>query len=564
LHGKPEARASEEVSSVTQPRPRPITEVAASVGLTEAELVPHGREIAKVSVRALDARRDAPSGKLVVVSSITPTPPGDGKTTVTIGLGQALWRIGRRAVIALREPSIGPCLGIKGGGTGGGRSQVIPSDSINLHFTGDIHAVETAHNLLAACLDNHLYFDNTLRIDPRQVLFRRAMDMNDRALREIVLGLGGRFQGYPREEGFLITAASEVMAVLCLAEDLMDLKARLGRILLGFTFDGKPVRAQDLKVTGAMAALLRDAIHPNLVQTLEGTPALVHGGPFANIAHGCNSVIATKLALKLGEICITEAGFGFDLGAEKFFDIKCGYARLRPDGVVLVATARALKYHGGVTMAAVDHEDLPAIKRGMANLEKHVEDIRLFGVPVVVALNRFPSDTDAELAAIVEHCAALNVPAVPANVFGEGGAGGEKLAATLVDVLARHPSQFHPLYDWAAPVKTKIHTIATRMYGAERVVYTKRADGQIAQAEALGYGGLPICMAKTQRSLSDDPALLGRPRDFTVTVGEVRISAGAGFLVPITGDILTMPGLPRVPSAERIDVDAEGRITGLV
>jgi formate--tetrahydrofolate ligase len=549
---------------VTQPRPRPIREVAAGVGLSEDELVPHGREIAKVSVRALRARRDAPSGKLVVVSSITPTPPGDGKTTVTIGLGQALWRIGRRAVIALREPSIGPCLGIKGGGTGGGRSQVVPSDSINLHFTGDIHAVETAHNLLAACLDNHLYFDNTLRIDPRQVLFRRAMDMNDRALREIVLGLGGRFQGYPREEGFLITAASEVMAVLCLAEDLADLKARLGRILLGFTFDGKPVHAQDLKVTGAMAALLRDAIHPNLVQTLEGTPALVHGGPFANIAHGCNSVIATKLALKLGEICVTEAGFGFDLGAEKFFDIKCGYAGLRPDGVVLVATARALKYHGGVTMAAVDHEDLPAIKRGMANLEKHVEDIRHFGVPVVVALNRFPSDTDAELAAIVDYCAALGVRAVPANVFGEGGVGGEKLAATLVDVLATQPSQFTPLYDWAAPVKTKIHTIATRMYGAERVVYTKRADGQIAQAEALGYGGLPICMAKTQRSLSDDPTLLGRPRDFTVTVGEVRISAGAGFLVPITGDILTMPGLPRVPSAERIDVDAEGRITGLV
>ena len=550
--------------SVTPGRPRPITEVAASVGLADEELVPYGREIAKVSVRALGARRDAPSGKLVVVSSITPTPPGDGKTTVTIGLGQALWRIGRRAVIALREPSIGPCLGIKGGGTGGGRSQVLPADSINLHFTGDIHAVETAHNLLAACLDNHLYHDNALRIDPRQVLFRRAMDMNDRALREIVLGLGGRFQGYPREEGFLITAASEVMALLCLSEDLMDLKTRLGRILLGFTFDGRPVLAQDLKVTGAMAALLRDAIHPNLVQTLEGTPALVHGGPFANIAHGCNSVIATKLALKLGEICVTEAGFGFDLGAEKFFDIKCGYAGLRPDGVVLVATARALKYHGGVPMSAVDQEDLPAIKRGMANLEKHVEDIHLFGVPVVVALNRFPSDTDAELAAIVEHCAELGVPAVPANVFGEGGAGGEKLAATLMDVLARHPSQFRPLYDWAAPVKAKIHTIATRMYGAERVAYTKRAEGQIAQAETLGYGGLPICMAKTQRSLSDDPTLLGRPRDFTVTVSEVRISAGAGFLVPITGDILTMPGLPRVPSAERIDVGADGRITGLV
>jgi formate--tetrahydrofolate ligase len=441
---------------------------------------------------------------------------------------------------------------------------VLPAESINLHFTGDIHAVETAHNLLAASLDNHLYHDNALRIDPRQILFRRAMDMNDRALREIVLGLGGRFQGYPREDGFLITAASEVMALLCLAEDLMDLKTRLGRILLAFTFDGRPVLAGDLKVTGAMAALLRDAIHPNLVQTLEGTPALVHGGPFANIAHGCNSVIATKLALKLGEICVTEAGFGFDLGAEKFFDIKCGYAGLRPDAVVLVATARALKYHGGVPMSAVDGEDLPAIKRGMANLEQHVENIRLFGVPVVVALNRFPSDTDAELHAIVEHCAALDVRAVPANVFGEGGAGGEALATALAGLLEREPARFRPLYDWAAPVKTKIHTIATRMYGAERVAYTKRAEGQIAQAEALGYGGLPICMAKTQRSLSDDPALLGRPRDFTVTVNEVRISAGAGFLVPITGEILTMPGLNRVPNAERIDVDAEGRITGLV
>jgi formate--tetrahydrofolate ligase len=546
------------------PRPRPIAEVAAGLGLAAEELIPFGREVAKVPVRALVARRDAPSGKLVVVSSITPTPPGDGKTTVTIGLGQALWRIGRRAVVALREPSIGPCLGIKGGGTGGGRAQVHPADSINLHFTGDLHAVESAHNLLAACLDNHLYHDNALRIDPRQILFRRAMDMNDRALREIVLGLGGRFQGYPREEGFLITAASEVMALLCLAEDLMDLKARLGRILLGFSFDGRPVLAADLKVTGAMAALLRDAVHPNLVQTLEGTPALVHGGPFANIAHGCNSVIATKLALRLGEICVTEAGFGFDLGAEKFFDIKCGYAGLRPDAVVLVATARALKYHGGVPMSAVDQEDLPAIKRGMANLEKHVEDIRLFGVPLVVALNRFPSDTDAELSAVVDHCAALDVRAVPADVFGEGGAGGERLATALVDVLAREPSRFQPLYDWGAPVKVKIDTIATRMYGAERVVYTKRAEGQIAQAEALGYGKLPICMAKTQRSLSDDPTLLGRPRDFTVTVGEVRISAGAGFLVPITGEILTMPGLPRVPNAERIDVDADGRITGLV
>jgi formate--tetrahydrofolate ligase len=543
---------------------KPIAEVAGAVGLADEELIPYGRHKAKVHVRALAARRSRPDGKLVVVSSITPTPPGDGKTTVTIGLGQALHRLGCRAVIALREPSVGPCLGIKGGGTGGGQAQVVPADEINLHFTGDIHAVGSAHNLLAACLDNHLFHDNALRIDPRQILFRRALDMNDRALRQIVLGLGGRFQGYPREEGFLITAASEVMALLCLAEDLADLKARLDRILLAFTFDGRPVLARDLEVSGAMAALLREAIHPNLVQTREGTPALVHGGPFANIAHGCNSVLATRLALKLGEVCVTEAGFGFDLGAEKFFDIKCGYAGLRPDAVVLVATARALKYHGGVPMSAVDREDLPAIKAGMANLEKHVEDIRLFGVPLVVALNRFPSDTDRELEAIVEHCAALGVRAAVAEVFARGGAGGERLGAALLDLLAAEPADFRPLYDWAAPIKAKIETIATRMYGAERVVYSKRAEGQIAQAEALGYAGLPICMAKTQRSLSDDPTLLGRPRDFTVTVGELRISAGAGFLVPLTGDILTMPGLPRSPNAERIDVDAEGTITGLL
>ncbi len=542
---------------------KPITEVAAALGLDEAELIPFGRHKAKVHVRALETRRGMPNGKLVVVSSITPTPPGDGKTTVTIGLGQALSRLGRRAVVALREPSIGPCLGVKGGGTGGGRAQIVPADEINLHFTGDLHAVASAHNLLAACLDNHLYHDNALRIDPRQILICRTVDMNDRALRELVLGLGGRFQGYPREEGFLITAASEVMALLCLAEDLMDLKTRLGRILIAFTFDGRPVFAQDLRVTGAMAALLRDAIHPNLVQTLEGSPALVHGGPFANIAHGCNSVLATKLALKLGEVCVTEAGFGFDLGAEKFFDIKCGYAGLVPDAVVLVATARALKYHGGVPMADVDREDLLAIKAGMANLEKHVEDIRLFGVPLVVALNRFPSDTDRELAAIVGHCAALDVRAVVADVFQRGGAGGEDLGRALDELLAREPTRFRPLYDWSAPVKAKIETIVTRMYGADRVVYAKRADAQIAQAEALGYAALPICMAKTQRSLSDDPALLGRPRDFTVTVSELRISAGAGFLVPLTGDIMTMPGLPRSPNAERIDVDAEGRITGL-
>ena len=542
----------------------PITDVAAGLGLDAADVLPYGHDKAKVDLRALARRAGQPDGKLVLVSSITPTPPGDGKTTITIGLGQGLTRLGRRAVIALREPSLGPCFGVKGGGTGGGRSQVVPAADINLHFTGDIHAVESAHNLLAACLDNHLFHGNTLGLDPRQVLFRRAMDMNDRALRDIVVGLGGRLGGVPREAGFLITAASEVMAVLCLADGLADLKARLGRILVGFTPAGKPVHAADLQVTGAMAALLREAIHPNLVQTLEGTPAFVHGGPFANIAHGCNSAVATRLALKLGEVVVTEAGFGSDLGAEKFFDIKCRYAGLRPDAVVLVATARALKYHGGVPMSAVDREDPAAVERGMANLAQHVAGVREFGLPLVVALNRFPADTDRELAGIVAHCADLGVRAVVAEVFARGGAGGEGLAAALGELLAGPPPVFRPLYDWAAPPRAKIETIATRLYGADGVAYTRQAEQDLDRAEALGLGGLPVCMAKTQRSLSDDPARLGRPRGFTVTVREVRISAGAGFLVPITGDMMTMPGLPRVPSAERVDVDAEGRITGLV
>jgi formate--tetrahydrofolate ligase len=543
---------------------RPIGEVAAELGLAPADVLPYGHDKAKVHQRALAARRSQPDGKLVLVSSITPTPPGDGKTTVSVGLAQGLARLGRRAVVALREPSIGPCFGVKGGGTGGGRAQLVPGEDINLHFNGDIHAVEAAHNLLAAVLDNHLFHDNPLRIDPRQVALRRAMDMNDRALRHLVIGLGGRVQGVPREDGFLITAASEVMALLCLAEDLADLKRRLGRMLVGFTFDGTPVHADDLKVVGAMAALLRDAIHPNLVQTFEGTPALVHGGPFANIAHGCNSVVATRLALKLGEIAITEAGFAFDLGAEKFLDIKCGYAGLHPDAVVLVATARALKYHGGITMAQVDREDLRAIEKGMPNLEKHVENARAFGLPVVVAVNRFPSDTEAELAAVVRHCAALGVRAAPADVFARGGEGGRALGEALLQVLADEPARFRPLYDWGLPIKAKIETIATRMYGARGVDYSRRADAQIAQAEALGHGGLPVCMAKTQRSLSDDPARLGRPEGFTITVSDIRVSAGAGFVVALTGEMMTMPGLPRVPSAERIDVDVEGRITGLI
>ena len=542
---------------------RPIEAVAADAGLAAGEVIPYGRHAAKVPLAALQARRGGPDGKLVVVSTITPTPAGEGKTTVSIGLAQGLCRRGRRAVAALREPSIGPCLGVKGGGTGGGRSQVLPMEDINLHFTGDIHAVGSAHNLLAAAVDNHVYHSNELGIDPRQVLWRRVMDMNDRALRQIVLGLGGKTQGVPREDGFLITAASEVMALLCLSDDLADLKARLNRILVGFTYAGKPVLAEALGVTGAMAALLRDAINPNLVQTTEGTPALIHGGPFANIAHGCNSVVATRLALKLGEVCVTEAGFGFDLGAEKFFDIKCRTANLAPDAVVLVATLRALKYHGGIPLADLDKENLRAIALGMDNLEKHVEDIRMFRVPLVVALNRFPSDTEAEMDLVRRSCESLGVPAVAADVFGQGGAGALDLADAVWHTVQHLPSRFMPLYDWELPVKDKIERIAKVMYGAGSVYYTRAARAQIERAEALGYGRLPICMAKTPQSLSDDPAVIGRPRDFEVAVREVRISAGAGFLVPITGEILTMPGLPKRPNALRIDVDAQGRITGL-
>ena len=543
--------------------PRPIAEIAHSLGLAENEWVPHGRLIAKLNLSAIRARQGGPDGKLVVVSSVTPTPAGEGKTTVTIGLGQGLQRLGKRALITLREPSIGPTLGQKGGGAGGGRSFLIPMEQINLHFTGDFHAVTTAHNLLAAMIDNHLFHGNALRIDPRQVLWRRVMDMNDRALRNIVLGLGGKQQGFPREDGFLITAASEVMALLCLAQDLNDLKARLGKILVALTFDGSPVLAGALNATGAMAALLRDAVHPNLVQTSEGVPALVHGGPFANIAHGANSVVATKLGLKLGDYCVTEAGFGVDLGAEKFFDIKCAYAGLRPDAVVLVATARALKYHGGVPVNELDRENLEAIRKGMANLEKHVEAIRLFKVPQIVAVNRFGSDTERELALVQERCAGLGVRSEIADVYARGGEGGEALARGLLTLLDQESSAFTPLYDWALPIKEKIGIIAEKMYGAWGVAYTRQADRQVAQAEALGYGALPICIAKTPRSLSDDPALYGRPRDFTVTVSEVRISAGAGFLVAITGEIMTMPGLPAIPNAEHIDVDADGRITGL-
>jgi formate--tetrahydrofolate ligase len=542
---------------------RPIADIARELGLAAEEWLPYGRDKAKVLLPALRARSGKPDGKLVVVTAITPTPAGDGKTTMTIGLGQALWRVGARPVIALREPSIGPTLGMKGGGTGGGRSQVVPMEDINLHFTGDFHAVTSAHNLLAAAVDNHLHHGNALGMDVRQVLWGRVLDLNDRALRNVVVGLGGRMDGVPREAAFLITSASEIMAALCLAEDLSDLRARLGRMLVALKPDGTAVLADELKVTGAMAALLRDAVHPNLVQTMEGTPALVHGGPFGNIAHGCNSVVATRMALKLGDICLTEAGFATDLGAEKFFDIKCRLAGLRPDAAMIVATARALKYHGGVPLPELGKENVEALVRGLDNLEAHVGCVRQFKVPVLVGLNRYPTDTEREYQAVLDRCGTLGVPAYVADVFGRGGEGGEDLARGLLKLLESERSAFAPLYPLDAPVKAKLETIATRIYGADGVDYPKKVDRQIAQAEALGYGRLPVCVAKTQRSLSDDPTLLNRPRGFRITINDVRISAGAGFLVALAGDITTMPGLPRKPNAEGVDVTPDGVITGL-
>jgi len=542
---------------------RPIADIARELGLAAEEWLPYGRDKAKVLLPALRARSGKPDGKLVVVTAITPTPAGDGKTTMTIGLGQALWRVGARPVIALREPSIGPTLGMKGGGTGGGRSQVVPMEDINLHFTGDFHAVTSAHNLLAAAVDNHLHHGNALGMDVRQVLWGRVLDLNDRALRNVVVGLGGRMDGVPREAAFLITSASEIMAALCLAEDLSDLRARLGRMVVALKPDGGAVLADELKVTGAMAALLRDAVHPNLVQTMEGTPALVHGGPFGNIAHGCNSVVATRMALKLGDICLTEAGFATDLGAEKFFDIKCRLAGLRPAAAMIVATARALKYHGGVPLPELGKENVEALSRGLDNLEAHVGCVRQFKVPVLVGLNRYPTDTEREYQAVLDRCGTLGVPAYVADVFGRGGEGGEDLARGLLKLLESERSAFAPLYPLDAPVKAKLETIATRIYGADGVDYPKKVDRQIAQAEALGYGRLPVCVAKTQRSLSDDPTLLNRPRGFRITINDVRISAGAGFLVALAGDITTMPGLPRKPNAEGVDVTPDGVITGL-
>jgi formate--tetrahydrofolate ligase len=543
--------------------PAPIGEIAERLGLANKHLLPYGHDKGKIDLEALnEPRKRSTPPKLILVSAVTPTRAGEGKTTTTIGLGQAFAKLGQSVCIALREPSLGPCMGMKGGATGGGASQVIPIESINLHFTGDLHAVTTAHNLLAAALDNRIYFDEEPRIDPRRVSWRRVIDMNDRALRNCVIGLGGTTQGVPRETGFDITAASEVMAMLCLAESFDDLRARLDRTLVAFTGDGKPVTAADVGVTGAMLALLKDAMMPNLVQTLEGTPALVHGGPFANIAHGCNSVLATKMAMHLADWVVTEAGFGFDLGGEKFFDIKCQSAGLDTAAVVLVATVRALKLHGGVRYEELGKPDPDAVQRGLCNLAKHVESVRCFDETPVVAINRFASDTPEEHAEIQRFCDEDGVACALSDHFAKGGAGAIRLAELVMKQSEQSPKPFTPLYRWTDTVESKITTVATKMYGAAKVVISPQAQRMIAEAERLGCDKLPVCIAKTQSSLSDDPSRVGRPKDFTLTVRDIQINAGAGFLVALTGDIMRMPGLPKRPAAEQMNV-VGGNIVGL-
>ena len=551
-----------DIEIAQEAKPLPITDIADACGMDGVYIEQYGRYKAKIDNRFLK-ETNRPDGKLVLVTAITPTPAGEGKTTTTVGLADGLRRIGRNAVVALREPSLGPVFGIKGGAAGGGYAQVVPMEDINLHFTGDFHAIGAANNMLAAMLDNHIQQGNALGIDVKRITWRRCVDMNDRQLRSIVDGLGGRMQGVPREDGFDITVASEVMAVLCLASDIPDLKARLGRIVVGYTYDDAPVTAADLKAAGAMAALLKDALKPNLVQTLEHTPALIHGGPFANIAHGCNSVTATRMALKLGDYAITEAGFGADLGAEKFLDIKCRMAGLKPDAVVVVATVRALKHHGGAARAELGREDLAALERGLPNLLQHVDNIKnVFGLPCVVAINAFPTDTAAELKLVEEKCRELGVSVALSEVWAKGGAGGTALAEEVVR-LCEQPSDFRYSYALGGSIEEKLETICRRIYHADGVVLTPAAQKQARRLTELGFGELPICMAKTQYSFSDDPSLLGAPRGFTVTVRNLKVSAGAGFLVALTGDIMTMPGLPKVTAAERIDVDENGRISGL-
>ena len=540
----------------------PITEIAAKLNIDENTLEPYGRTKAKIDITAL---KDAPrKGKLILVTAINPTPAGEGKTTTSVGLADALSLLGKKTVLALREPSLGPVFGVKGGAAGGGYAQVVPMEDINLHFTGDFHAIGAANNLLAAMLDNHIQQGNALGIDVRKITWKRCVDMNDRQLRNIVCGLGGKPNGTPREDGFDITVASEIMAVLCLASDLKDLKERLGRMVVGYTYADKPVLARDLKAEGAMTALLKDAIKPNLVQTLEHTPALIHGGPFANIAHGCNSVSATDTALKLGDYVVTEAGFGADLGAEKFLDIKCRYAGLNPDAVVIVATVRALKHHGGCAKADLNKENLPALEAGLPNLVRHVENItKVYGLPAVVAINRFDCDTEAELAMIREACGKFGVNVALSEVWGKGGAGGEELAREVLRVIDEEENKFSFAYELDAPLTEKIEAVARRVYGADGVDFAPSAAKELKRLEELGYGNLPVCMAKTQYSFSDDPAKLGAPSNYRITVRKAKVSAGAGFVVVLTGEVMTMPGLPKVPAAESIDVDENGKIVGL-
>jgi len=540
-----------------------IGKVAEKIGIEESELEYYGKYKAKLSKSVWERVKTNPDGKLVLVTAINPTPAGEGKTTITVGLGQAMSRIGKKAMIALREPSLGPVMGVKGGAAGGGYAQVVPMEDINLHFTGDFHAITAANNLLCAMIDNHITQGNALGIDPTKIIFKRVLDMNDRALRQVVVGLGGKTNGYPREDGFMITVASEVMAILCMAEDLADLKARLGRIIVGYTYSGEEVTAKDIKAEGAMCALLKDAIKPNLVQTLENTPCLMHGGPFANIAHGCNSVQATKLALKLSDYVITEAGFGADLGAEKFLDIKCRVANLKPSAVVLVATVRALKYNGGVAKAELGEENLEALEKGIVNLGKHIENLRQYKIPVIVAINRFGQDTDKELDFVKDYCKKNGAEFSLAEVFAKGSEGGEELARKLCNVLEKDEGNFEPLYSDDLSIKEKIETVVKKIYGGDGVSFAPAALKQIAAIEESGYGKLPVCMAKTQYSLSDDPKLLGRPEGFTVNVKEVRAFAGAGFVTVYAGSIMTMPGLPKLPAAERIDISEDGKITGL-
>lgn len=552
-----------DIEIAQQAHMKKITEIAASLGIPDEEIEPYGHYKAKLSEKLFADTADKPDGKLILVTAINPTAAGEGKTTVSVGLAEAMAKIGKKAVLALREPSLGPVFGIKGGAAGGGYAQVVPMEDINLHFTGDMHAITAANNLLCALLDNHMQQGNALMIDQRRIMIDRCLDMNDRALRNVVIGLGGKVNGIPRQDSFRITVASEVMAILCLASDLDDLKKRLGNILIAYNTSGEPVYARDLGAQGAMTALLKDALKPNLVQTLENNPVLMHGGPFANIAHGCNSVRATKLALKLGDYCITEAGFGADLGAEKFCDIKCRFAGIKPDCAVIVATIRALKYNGGVPKAELSAENVPALEKGMINLVTHIENMRKFGLPVVVAINRFGTDSDAEIAAVEKLCGEMGVPVSLTEIFAKGGEGGTDLARKVCETIENHPADFKPLYDSELSVKEKLNVIAKEIYRADGVIFTAQAEKALAEIEKLGFGTAPVCVAKTQYSLSDDPTKLGRPEGFSITVRDVKLSAGAGFVVALTGDIMIMPGLPKAPAAMKIDCDGEGNISGL-